>query len=207
MDYHRLLAPIYRRMSAMVGRCILASLDSSAGVQSAQVTLFADEEMKGVEYLEPYGFTSQPLAGAEGLALNVASQRGACVVVALGNRAFRLKGLKGGEVALYTDEGDKLVFEREHTVRLTTKKLIVEAEETVEINAGQKVTVNSPETELSGHLTVKQGITWGGNANGLGGPAQMRGGLVNTEGTVQSNGKVLDSHTHTCPDGETTGPN
>ena len=112
MDYHRLLSPLYRRMATMIGRCILSALDSSSGVQNASVTIMADEEMKGVEYMEPYGFTSAPLQGAEGVVLNVSSRRGSCVVVSLGNRKFRLKGLKSGEVAMYTDEGDKLVFER-----------------------------------------------------------------------------------------------
>lgn len=206
MDYHRLLSPLYRRMATMIGRCILSALDSSSGVQNASVTIMADEEMKGVEYMEPYGFTSAPLQGAEGVVLNVSSRRGSCVVVSLGNRKFRLKGLKSGEVALYTDEGDKLVFERGKTVRLTTQKLIMDVAETVDINAGQKVTVNSPETEITGHMTIQNGITWGGVAKGLKGAAQIQGGMVNTGGTVSSNGKVLDSHTHTCPDGETGGP-
>ena len=207
MDYHRLLSPLYRRMATMIGRCILSALDSSSGVQNASVTIMADEEMKGVEYMEPYGFTSVPLQGAEGVVLNVSSRRGSCVVVSLGNRKFRLKGLKSGEVALYTDEGDKLVFERGKTVRLTTQKLIIDVAETVDINAGQKVTINAPETEVTGHMTIQNGITWGGAANGLKGAAQMQGGMVNTGGTVSSNGKVLDTHTHTCPDGETGGPN
>ena len=69
-----------------------------------------------------------------------------------------------------------------------------------------KVTVDAPETTLSGHLTVAGGITWGGEANGMGGPARIRDGLTNTGGDIQSNGIILDTHTHTCPDGETSGP-
>lgn len=199
MDYHRLLSPLYRRMATMIGRCILSALDSSSGVQAASVTIMADEEMKGVEYMEPYGFTSVPLQGAEGVVLNVGSRRGSCVVVSLGNRKFRLKGLKSGEVALYTDEGDRLVFERGNVVKLFTKNCIV--------NAETKTTINAPETEITGHMTVRQGITWGGVADGLDGPAQVQGGMVNTGGVISSNDKVLDTHTHTCPDGETGGPN
>ena len=77
MDYHRLLEPLRRRMAVMIGRCILSALDSAPGVQSAAVTIMADENMKGVEYMEPYGFTSAPLVGAEGLILNIGAQRGA----------------------------------------------------------------------------------------------------------------------------------
>lgn len=199
MDYHRLLDPLRRRMAVMIGRCILSALDSAPGVQSAAVTIMADENMKGVEYMEPYGFTSAPLVGAEGLILNIGAQRGACVALCLGSRKFRLRGLKSGEVALYTDEGDKLVFERGNTVRLTTRNFIADAAE--------KAVINAPETEITGHLTIRRGITWGGVANGLDGPAQTEGGLNNTGGEISSNGKVLDTHTHTCPDGQTGGPN
>ena len=135
MDYHRLLEPLRRRMAVMIGRCILSALDSAPGVQSAAVTIMADENMKGVEYMEPYGFTSAPLVGAEGLILNIGAQRGACVALCLGNRKFRLRGLKSGEVALYTDEGDKLVFERGNTVRLTTRNFIADAAEKAVVNA------------------------------------------------------------------------
>lgn len=199
MDYHRLLEPLRRRMAVMIGRCILSALDSAPGVQSAAVTIMADENMKGVEYMEPYGFTSVPLAGSEGIILNIGAQRGACVALCLGSRKFRLRGLKSGEVALYTDEGDRLVFERGQTVRLTTRNLVADV--------ATKATINAPETEITGHLTVREGITWGGVANGLDGPARMQGGLNNAGGEVVSNGKALDSHTHTCPDGETGGPN
>lgn len=205
MDYHKLLEPLRRRMATMIGRCILTALDSGPGVQSAVVTIMADEPMRGVEYMEPYGFTSRALAGAEGVVLNVGAQRGACVALSLGNRQYRLRALQSGEVALYTDEGDKLVFERGNMVRLTTKSLVVEAAEAVTLNAGRKVTLNAPETEVTGHLTVLKGLTWGGAADGLDGPARMTGGLTNTGGEVVSNGKALDSHTHTCPHGGSTG--
>ena len=84
-------------------------------------------------------------------------------------------------------------------MRLTTRNFVADAAE--------KAVINAPETEITGHLTIRRGITWGGVANGLDGPAQTEGGLNNTGGEISSNGKVLDTHTHTCPDGQTGGPN
>lgn len=207
MDYHRLLEPLRRRMATLIGRCILTALDSGPGVQSATITIMADETMRGVEYVEPYGYTSRALPGAEGVVLNVGAQRGACVALNLGNRQFRLRGLQTGEVALYTDEGDKLVFERGNTVHLTTRHLVADVADDATVNVGTKITVNAPESEFTGHVTIRGGLTWGATANGLDGPARMTGGLTNTGGAIVSNGKTLDSHTHTCPDGETGGPN
>lgn len=103
----RLLRSLQRRMATLVGRAVLLAVNAGTGLQSVQVRILADEVMDGVEHMEPYGFTSNPLPGAEGVVLNVAGQRGACVGVNFGNRGVRVAGLKSGEVCIYTDEGDK----------------------------------------------------------------------------------------------------
>ena len=107
MNYERLLAPLRRRMATLIGRCILSAVQSGEGFQTLDVVIMADESMGGVEHAEPYGFTSNPHPGAEGVVLNVAGQRASCVALNPGNRQYRLRGFKTGEVALYTDEGDK----------------------------------------------------------------------------------------------------
>ena len=58
----------------------------------------------------------------------------------------------------------------------------------IEINAPAKVKIVSPEVEITGHLTIGNGVTNGGDV-------------------LSSNGIVLDTHTHTCPDGATSPPN
>ena len=73
----RLLRSLQRRMATLVGRAVLLAVNSGTGLQSVQVSILADEVMDGVEHMEPYGFTSNPLPGAEGVVLNVAGQRGA----------------------------------------------------------------------------------------------------------------------------------
>ena len=45
MNYHRLLEPLRRRMAVMIGRCILSARNSAAGVQSASVTIKAEDNM------------------------------------------------------------------------------------------------------------------------------------------------------------------
>ena len=154
---HRLLGPLRRRIATMVSRCILSVVNPNAGIQQVQVSILADEVMDGVEHMEPYGYTSHPLAGGEGVLLNVAGQRGAAVAVNIGGRAFRLQGLAAGEVALYTDEKDTLIFKRGNIVELTTKHFIVNAEadmivntKNFQVNAGAAAVIEAPEFVLGG---------------------------------------------------------
>ena len=91
MNYERLLAPLRRRMATLIGRCILSAVQSGEGFQTLDVVIMADESMGGVEHAEPYGFTSNPHPGAEGVVLNVAGQRASCVALNLGNRQYRLR--------------------------------------------------------------------------------------------------------------------
>lgn len=76
--------------------------------------------------------------------------------------------------------------------------------------APMKVFIDSPETELSGNLMVQGNVTWAGIGRGANGAARFEGGISNSGGQVESNGKVLDSHTHSgvqTGSGNTGGPN
>lgn len=83
------------------------------------------------------------------------------------------------------------------------EKLTVQAKtidfncDTMTINAGQAVNVNTPTMQVSGNLSTGTG--------GSGGTVQVNGSMSVTE-DVTASGISLNSHTHTCPDGETGGP-
>lgn len=196
---HRLIDPLRRRIATMVGRCILHAVNAATGIQTVQVQVLADEVMDGVEHMEPYGFTSHPQPGAEGVLLNVAGQRGAAVAVCLGNRLFRLKGLKAGEVALYTDEGDQLVFKRGRHVELTTLHARIMAEDVAvevkryAVTATEGVSFNTP-------AFTSRGVGGGACAS------RMEGGLHVTDGVtsdadMQAGTVSLRHHVHPENDG------
>ena len=188
---HRLLGPLRRRMATMVGRCILQAVNADTGIQQVQVSILADEPMTDVEHMEPYGYTSNPPAGGEGVLLNVAGRRCAAVAFNIGGRQFRLKGLKGGEVALYTDEGDKFVFERGNTTRLTTKHYIVEAEDDAQI-----LTKNFLVKASAGTVFETPEFVAGGT-DGASAEAQLDGSMTASGDLVSNGGAVsLNSHIH-----------
>lgn len=89
----------------------------------------AGETFADREYFQHYGFTSRPLPGAEGLLIK---QGNVIYLIASDDRRYRI-GLADGEVALYSDEGDKVHLKRGRVV---------------EIQAGTEVLLNAPSVKL-----------------------------------------------------------
>ena len=115
----------------LLARGVVALGNSASKLQSLQLRLTADEVKDNMEHLEPYGFTACPLPGAEALAAFFAGDRSHGVVVVVSDRRFRLQGLKPGEVALYSDEGDCIVFRRGRVLDIQTVTLNVKASDSV----------------------------------------------------------------------------
>lgn len=112
-----------RMIHGLAARCVLRLASDGARMQTAQVGLLADETADGVERFQNYGFTSVPQPGAEGVCLFIGGDRGHGVIIAMDDRRYRLTGLQGGEVALYTDEGDSIVLKRGNEIHITTTVL------------------------------------------------------------------------------------
>jgi len=114
-----------------LARGVVALGNSASKLQSLQLRLLAGEVKDNVEHLEPYGFTACPKEGAEALAAFIGGDRSHGVVIVVADRRFRLKGLKPGEVALYTDEGDRIHFKRGRILDIETVTLNIKATESV----------------------------------------------------------------------------
>jgi phage baseplate assembly protein V len=124
------------RIANLVSRAIVKRVDDGKKVQALQLGLLHDETRDNVERFQNYGFTSVPLAGAEAVVLFVGGYRDHGLTVMVDDRRYRLTGLAAGEVAIYTDEGDRVVLQRGGTITVT---------------ASTKVVVDAPLVELSGN--------------------------------------------------------
>ena len=118
-------------MRNILARGLVALGNSASKLQSLQLRLLAGEVKDNVEHLEPYGFTACPLEGSEALAGFIGGDRSHAVVIVVADRRFRLQGLKSGEVALYTDEGDFIHFKRDRIIDIETVTLNIKATESV----------------------------------------------------------------------------
>lgn len=100
----------------------------------------SDETFSGREYLQHYGFTSRPLAGAE---LIIWAEGNNIIAVASDDRRYRLS-LADGEVALYTDEGDKVHLKRGRIIEITGGEKIIASTKVLEATATTSATVTTP---------------------------------------------------------------
>jgi phage baseplate assembly protein V len=141
----------------MVSRAVLALIDDAAKLQRVQIQLMADEERGDVERFQNYGFTSVPFPGAEAVALSVGGSRSHMVVIAVEDRRYRLTSLEEGEVAIYTDEGDKIVLKRGGEI---------------EVTAGTRVIIDTPDTLIKGNLHVEGDTTCDGDVSDANGSMQ-----------------------------------
>lgn len=176
-DLERKLRPIKNAIANMLARAVVKLTDDTKKCQTAQVELGADgdgnpEIRADVERPQNYGFTSRPLDGAEAFVAFLGGKRDHGVVIAVEDRRYRVKSLEKGEVAIYTDQGDKIVLKRGGTIEAT---------------CSTKFKITAPLVETSADLKVngKLDVTGKGTFTGTVEAA-----------TVIDGGVTLGTHTH-----------
>ena len=202
---HKATAGLRNRVMLMLGRAVLSAISDNGGVQVVQATLLEDEIRGDLERFQEYGFTSVPLPGAEALVAFIGGNRDHGVVVAVEDRRYRMCGLKGGEVAIYTDEGDFIHLQRNRKIEVKTLELTINAENSAAVNT-KKFAVNASESITM--RTAQTGIhTDGLNFSNQGGgevEAQFNGGIKASNDVKANNGAVsLRKHVH---EGSSTKP-
>jgi phage gp45-like len=140
-DLLKIIAPLQRKIMLMVGRAVLTTIKDSGDYQTLQVSLLGEDVIDGPERLQNYGFTSVPKAGADAILVCIGGSHDNGIVIACDDKRYRLKGLASGEVAIYTDEGDKIHLKRGNNIEITTQ--------TLKINGKLNVTGN---IESSGEI-------------------------------------------------------
>lgn len=126
-------------LTKFLGFCKSVLSDSSQPIQTLQVEVTEGEVKDGVEHYEPFGFTSNPPAGSDGLIAFMGGDRSNAVVICVAGRAGRVTGLAEGDVAIYNQTG-------------TVIKLIGD---TVEITGNVKITGN---VDITGKVTVTEDV-------------------------------------------------
>ncbi|MFC3340805.1 phage baseplate assembly protein V [Paracandidimonas soli] len=146
---------------------MVSLVDPARLMQVLQLRMTAGETKDGVEHFEPYGYTAHPLRGAEHLTAFMNGDRSHAVVLCVADRRHRVRGLKPGEVCLYTDEGDEIRFQRGRVIGVTAgSRLDVTAPEVV-VRASVKVTLDTPlvhatkDIKADGHISDALGSMQG----------------------------------------------
>lgn len=207
-----LLRDIALSIKNMIQKSTFIKVDDSKDIQEIQIKGLGSEIRNFFQRFQNYGFTSNPLNGSQGVTIFPGGSKDHGIIIAVDDRRFRLKNLAPGEVALYTDEGDKIHFKRGNQIDIVTKTLNVTSEEVVNIvtksatidsetaivKASTKATVEAPESEIISPNKVSvttplmevSGLL---KCAGLGAGATPVSGKAKVAGDIEATGTVKDS--------------
>lgn len=107
---NRLLRPIWTLLRQTATKGVINSVDDSGAQQVLTVQTGDGEVLDKMERIEPMGLTSVPAAGDEVIVLIINGDRDHAIAVQVGSSAKRVKGLAEGEVAVWRDDANKVVF-------------------------------------------------------------------------------------------------
>lgn len=195
-------------------RGVTNTTDSSTKVQMMQFTGLAGEPLDGAEYFQHYGITSSPPAGSMAIALPLNGVTSHTVIVATEHGAYRLKALKTGEVALYTDEGASVVLKRGKIIEATCDVYRVKCK-AYEVEAEESVDFTTPKLTASQEVIAEGKISGNGGMAIKGGEgdytATFEGNINHVNGEINSvavtiNGVKIGPHIHDTPDGPSGPP-
>lgn len=207
-------------------RILIGATDSAAAVQRTQAQGIGNENLRGIELFQQYGFTSHPLPGTMGIVLPLGGVSSHSIVIATEHGAYRLKSLQPGEVALYTDEGAKIVLKRGKLIEADCETFRVNCTgfevnckqaavncDTWATSATDSASFTTPELSTSEKLTAQGLISGNGGMSVKGGEgSRFEGNLDQTDGSFTTDGDVstakvsLNGHRHSNGhDGAPTG--
>ncbi|UAN46998.1 phage baseplate assembly protein V [Serratia sp. JSRIV001] len=186
-------------------RVVTGSANSTTKVQMIQLSGLAGERLDGAEYFQHYGYTSNPPAGCMGIAVPLNGQTSHTVIVATEHGGYRLTALKTGEVALYTDEGTRIVLKRGKIIEATCDVYRVKCK-TYEVDAEESADFTTPKVTASQQVIATGKISGNGGMDikggGDGATATFEGTLRQTAGNYETDGDVkagtisLTGHDH-----------
>lgn len=197
-------------------RILIGATDSAAAVQRTQAQGIGNENLRGIELFQQYGFTSHPLPGTMGIVLPLGGVSSHSIVIATEHGAYRLKSLQPGEVALYTDEGAKIVLKRGKLIEADCETFRVNCTgfevnckqaavncDTWATTATDSASFTTPELSTSEKLTAQGLISGNGGMSVKGGEgSRFEGNLDQTGGSFTTDGDVstakvsLNDHRH-----------
>jgi phage baseplate assembly protein V len=157
--------PLYRKLMrqlhGLAARCVLRLVDDALKMQAVQVGLLDGETGDNMERFQNYGYTSVPLPGAEGVALFLGADRAHGVIIAMDDRRYRLGGLEGGEVALYSIDDQEPAG---HRIVLRRGGLIEVRGDVIDLRAATRLHLSAPEVEIHADERLETDVAGYGEA-------------------------------------------
>lgn len=201
-DLGKLMAPLARRLGNMLARGSVAAANGAGKMRTLQIRMMAGETKDNVEHFEPYGFTSEPLPGAEHISAFFDGDRSHGITLVVADRRFRLRGLDAGEVAIFDDQGQRVHLTRTGiVVKGAGLPVLVTDTPTVTIEASTSVVLDTPLVDIKHRLMVRELMTGQGGlalqGAGSGAAATITGTVQVNAGDVKADDISLKTHRQT----------
>lgn len=167
---YRLLRPIRESLRLLISKAVVDSVTSdSEGMQVLQVIIGRDEALDSIERVQPLGLTSVPRKGDEAVIVLVNGERQHALCIAVDASSRRVKGLEEGEVCVYKDDANKIVFKKNGDIEIHGEgDLKITPSGAIELgtSAAVKALVNETFATLFDTHT-HLGVTVGGGVTGV----------------------------------------
>lgn len=159
-------------------RAVVRGVRRGAKVPSAVVELLRGQVVDEVEQAQPYGLRSAVPEGMESVAVGIGGSSAHWVLVGDLDRTFAPSGLKAGEVVLYSQHGQSILFKGDGSIEVSAPGQV-----RIESEKGQSVFLNN-----AGDVDVSAPV--GGNIllNGPGPGVARQGDSVALSATVTVGG-------------------
>lgn len=181
-----LIDPLARRVMLMFARSIVNTINDnpSNGLQLMQVSILENETRESLERFQNFGFSSNPMPGAEAAVAFVGGNRDHGIIVAVDDRRYRPKGLQPGEAIVYTHDGTKIHLKQNGIIQ---------------INADDRVVI---ETD-GGYVDILGDLIVHGDIDATGDIKDKTSGDGRTMASMRT---IYNAHTHVETGGTTNAP-
>jgi len=159
------------RMLMGTAPALITAIDDSGPISKVQVRINDTPEIvDGVPVMQFYGISTIAPVESDATGLFITGQRANPIIIGTNNQKARLRDQKPGEVAIFTDEGDKITFNRGNKINVVSKDTVnvtpqnnfsVDTKDAT-IKASDKIKLDTPLVEITGNLKVDGTIEAGG---------------------------------------------
>lgn len=109
--FERILHPIKRRISNIFIKAILDNIDYSSEFSIVQLILQKDEIQDRVEFIEPYGFISNPPKNSSVLVGCLNGDRNQMLAICIANPQGKPETLNDDATGLYNTQGTTIILD------------------------------------------------------------------------------------------------
>lgn len=202
---------MYREVQRLIDRALarlrlpyrvrIGRVKSNGRIQSVDADGIENEDLPDLEHFHQFGMTSVPPEGATGIAIPLGGKTSHSVVVATEHETYRIRALKSGEIAIYSSEGACVKILQGRVIEADCDVYRVNCQ-VYEVNAGEKVDLNTPVTTMSDRAVVQKQLTGHGGMAldttqaGSEGPVARIAGTIEATVDVVGGGISLKTHDH-----------